>query len=609
MCGAMLGDALSYGVGLHYKRRIHNLWFFRKHPKWLEKGEVFFSKHGGKSIFIGRFLGPARSMIPLIAGTFDMKVGRFFLSAIPSACLWAIGYILPGVFIGMLSLELSTKIAFEFILTVLIIIATVVFLSWLVHFFSKRLAKKVSQITRKIWKYLQKHKESHWLIVLLTDPYHPKNHRQLILFTYLLVTTTLFIIFTVSVLTYGFLTGFNEPINHLLISLRVNSVYCVMLFITSLGSVSTIFTIAFLVFLWLCFKRYWKIAICWIATIMITGGIVFILKSLFFMHRPYLMNGPSNSCFPSGHTAFVTSLISLSSILIAQELKRGKRYIPYVFATVIIVAIGFSRLYLGAHWLTDVISGFLLGISVALFITILHRRGGIQKIALKPFMIVVISVFGSVWILFGIYNFKKLKHEYKIVWPVYTTTFLKWQEHKTEGIPLYRCNRFGYPIEVFNVEWLSNLGEIKNDLKKQGWISFGSNLSIKNILKRLSTKETKHPLPLLPQTYRNEYPVLLMIKEGKNKKRIMVLRLWQSYVKIKDVSTPLWIGIMNYVPSVSHKWLIIKTSVNHGLEAVNKLIPFIKNNFKYQEIIYKNKKEYKVLQELGWKGKLLLIYK
>jgi membrane protein DedA with SNARE-associated domain len=66
--GAFTGDFISYWVGSYYNERLRKIWPFRRYPHLLTLGEAFFKKHGGKSVVIGRFAGPVRSVVPLIAG-------------------------------------------------------------------------------------------------------------------------------------------------------------------------------------------------------------------------------------------------------------------------------------------------------------------------------------------------------------------------------------------------------------------------------------------------------------------------------------------------------------------------------------------------------------
>ena len=73
---------------------------FARHPHWLTRGESFFREYGTYSIVLGRFIGPIRPIIPMIAGMFDMPFWRFLLVNILSAAAWAPVYVLPGYVAG-----------------------------------------------------------------------------------------------------------------------------------------------------------------------------------------------------------------------------------------------------------------------------------------------------------------------------------------------------------------------------------------------------------------------------------------------------------------------------------------------------------------------------
>src|SRR5690348_14259574 len=68
--GAIIGDGISYWLGYHFKDRIYNIWPFKRYPQILESGETFFRNHGSLSVFIGRFVGPVRALVPVVAGMF-----------------------------------------------------------------------------------------------------------------------------------------------------------------------------------------------------------------------------------------------------------------------------------------------------------------------------------------------------------------------------------------------------------------------------------------------------------------------------------------------------------------------------------------------------------
>lgn len=87
--GAALGDWLSYWIGLKLERTVYNIWPLSRHPDLIPKGEEFVKKWGALGIFVGRFSGPLRASVPLVAGVFAMPFWRFQFANVTSAFLWA----------------------------------------------------------------------------------------------------------------------------------------------------------------------------------------------------------------------------------------------------------------------------------------------------------------------------------------------------------------------------------------------------------------------------------------------------------------------------------------------------------------------------------------
>ena len=87
--GAALGDWLSYWVGLKLGPPVAPLWPLSRHPELFPHGERFVKRWGVVAIFIGRFFGPLRASVPLVAGVFRMPYGWFQLANFSSALVWA----------------------------------------------------------------------------------------------------------------------------------------------------------------------------------------------------------------------------------------------------------------------------------------------------------------------------------------------------------------------------------------------------------------------------------------------------------------------------------------------------------------------------------------
>jgi membrane protein DedA with SNARE-associated domain len=98
--GAVLGDTVSFWLGHRYGGVIGRIWPFARNPDLLPSGIRFFAKHGGKSVFIGRFFGPIRAVIPLAAGIMRMPRGRFWFANVVSAIVWAPMLLLAGDAVG-----------------------------------------------------------------------------------------------------------------------------------------------------------------------------------------------------------------------------------------------------------------------------------------------------------------------------------------------------------------------------------------------------------------------------------------------------------------------------------------------------------------------------
>lgn len=152
IAGAVVGDGLSFWIGWRFRSKLASFWPLCNYPQLLQRGAAFF--------LLGRFVGPVRAVIHLVAGMLAMPPARFAIVNLLSAALWAPTYLLPGVVFG--SLELAAKVTGRLALVLILVLALV----WV-----------GVGLSRCFYLYFQL--KAHKLLELWFDfnRYHPLMHR------------------------------------------------------------------------------------------------------------------------------------------------------------------------------------------------------------------------------------------------------------------------------------------------------------------------------------------------------------------------------------------------------------------------------------------------
>ncbi len=122
--GASLGSFCSYAVGRTFSTRIEGLWPFSRYPSLLERNRVFVRRHGGKSLFMGRFTKILRPTVPAVAGMLDMPLRRFTLFNLSGCLAWTSTYLGVGFLLGS-SAEFTPQQTIQ--LSALLLTATLLF--------------------------------------------------------------------------------------------------------------------------------------------------------------------------------------------------------------------------------------------------------------------------------------------------------------------------------------------------------------------------------------------------------------------------------------------------------------------------------------------------
>lgn len=613
--GALLGDSLGYWLGYYYHENIRDIWPFRRYTRALDWGEQFFAKHGGKSVIIGRFVGVVRSTVPLIAGTLRMRPWRFVFAAIPSAILWAILYLLPGILIGALALNLPASEATEFVLIGFGLVVLLWLIFWAIQRCFSSIAGWVNHRIDNSWDWLNRHHASQPAIRLITNQRHPDDHHQLTLTISALLCLLIFGFIYICVITQSGITSINRPIFYLLQSLHTSALTEMFLGFTLTGKSIVILSSSLLISAGLAWMKQWRAALHLIILVGVTTILVFAFKYSFYSPRPTgFMHQASSSSFPSGHTGISFVFFAFLGFLTAQKLSKATRFIPYCIAGIIIAGVGLSRLYLGAHWATDVLGSTFLGLA-CLQITVISYHRSAKAPAIQPlsnsrwFSLIIIGLAIPASI-YAYTHYAKVARGYTPKWPASHVTVQQWWKNPLRYVPSYRQNRFGVGIQPFNVQWADKLSVIKQRLEKAGWTVQKESRSLQSLVLRLSNHNPKYHAPILPWLYQEHPPAVVLVKpRQQGKPGLVELRLWKSQVYFTDQKQlPLWLGAINYhrppkqlVNLHPHRQFLL--SGGAGVKQLSASLA--KQNYKIISIPMNKQPE--SIRKQDWNGKVIVI--
>jgi undecaprenyl-diphosphatase len=370
---AWAGDTTSFLIG----RRLGRDFVLRNGPRFgigherFEQVERYFRRHGGKTIFIGRFVSLVRAFAPFIAGSSGMRYRDFVPYSILGTGLWATAHILIGYLFSR-SIDTAAKYAGEGAFLLATVIVVVVGSIVLVRHF------RAPENRRTAVRWMERHVATRWVITL------GRRFRPQLRFLWERVTpggtfglefTSLMAILAVA----GFvLVAYSVVVNgesgptpgdvaarELAESLRAVWLVEVAKVVTALGSAAVSWPLAVLCALVLAVRRRWpELGVLVIGMAIIILG-VHVLKDAIDRPRPTGgLVGFSGSAFPSGHAAYSTFYVWLA-VTIVIRLRPGMARGATVIAAGIALAalIGLSRVYLGVHYFSDVTAGWALGVA------------------------------------------------------------------------------------------------------------------------------------------------------------------------------------------------------------------------------------------------------
>ena len=546
--GAIMGDGISYWLGHHYRERIRTLWPMKKYPGLLERGHLYFEKNGGKSVFLGRFLGPVRAIVPVVAGMAGMPATQFYVMNVLSALAWAVVHIFPGVLFGA-SLQLAGAVSSRLVIVLLIIAALLWAISKLVRFVYQHSWPRVKLLRDRAVGYARRKPGPYAHIVLsLLDPAKAESPALLAAAVLLIGGAWLFLGIVEDVISNDPLIQFDQTVYAVSQGLRTAWGDHFMVAVTEVGgTMGTVFLIAGVSLLF-AIRRRWRTLGYWLAATGVAEIFVWMLKYTLGRTRPHnIYAGVEQFSFPSGHTTLsIVAYGFLAFLLSRGKSDRGKIVIT-LLAAVAITLIAFSRLYLGVHWFSDILGGMSLGLAwVALLsIAYIHHLPH-ERVRTWPLVLVLVTTLGLTGGFYAGDRHRAEVERYAYRPPSETIFLDNWTGTGWRKLPSTRSELGGEVEAPFSLQWASTAEQIADTLLASGWQTSETWTLETSLLWLLPTTQIQQ-LPVLPKFDHGEAQQITFIKVISSSERL-VIRLWPSHMEVKPdsglPSRPLWIGMV-----------------------------------------------------------------
>jgi len=490
------GDLLSYIIGARAGGAIMQRPWFRRRENLLQKAQLYFAAHGGKSVFVGRFVGFLRPFIPFIAGSARMNPIAFTLYALISGILWGIAT--PGLgYICGASWQMVQVWSGRFSLLILLL-AAIFILNTLFWRYALPLLGRVSRLavaritsdwrkllrTQMVQSFYCRHPRLWYFVMHRFTADHATGLCLTIGLTISILFAALFAWFGHSIQISSDLIQLDQRSYDLLAILHHPWTDLFFATLTWLGSPPVMLILgAFALFTLIINNRDFSALVLIFG---MAGGELFALmaKNVFARPRPVplfpdlILSGAS---FPSVHAFSALLFYGLIVYFLIDTTRnwRGARIVLLLCGSFIVLLIGFSRIYLGLHWLSDVLAGFTLA---ALWLTFLitlcetrFRYGGFNlKRDLRPFkfsqrtkLLLMIPAgllaVGMIFVLFEPYlrtiSLGRAARPHRIIA----------LSHHPEDLPHSTESLWGHPLRPLSLIIVTDELTLQQRLKNAGW--------------------------------------------------------------------------------------------------------------------------------------------
>jgi membrane protein DedA with SNARE-associated domain len=537
--GAFLGDALSYWVGRRWGDRLRAIWPFSRFPQLLDRGELLFRRNALKSILIARYVGAVRPFVPAIAGMSKMPLRSYFLASGAACVSWAVLFLAPGWVLGQ-AYEAVAAVAGHLV-TVLALLLAVLALAWALVLYSYRwFAAHADSLLARGLEWSHRHPVIGRYSIAVFDPQRRESVSLALLAVLLMAIGWAWFALLVAVIGHGEPLGIDLAVHQLMLALRNPLADYPMAALASVGDWPVLAPACGLVLAYFIWRQRWMAAGHWLAALAFGLALTWLLGTTVDVVRP--PGASSGFGFPSIAVTMCTIAFGFFAVLIAREMPGRDRVWPYMVSGLVVALIGFARLYLGAHWLSDVIGGMLLGIVWILVLGIAYRRRVFRSFWVKPVGWLFYGAFALAALWYAPRNIeaKLAKFEPPAPTPVHLD-LARWWQQDWQAQPARR-NEFDDELRwPLDVQVAGPLAPLQARLEAAGW-KVQPQARWEQALNLLDTDAQPGDVPVLPATLDARTEALLMLRRGNAPGQLQALRLWPSAVRLEPGGVPLWMG-------------------------------------------------------------------